>query len=220
MRSPDFEDVLTIWDSYHANHAQKVCAPLLALCATMMTTGRDSGEEEEEDGWEEETTRDRLALDSLARAIMTRRMRHVYSHLGSGIRARVNAALMVLAATARRGRKSAAELFRTFDFTLAALPKIAAPPREFHGKEGGASTKRRREPRDVLAGSTRRAFCEFVLSFFAVKDDALLRPVLAQRVLFGNVARFAAGDDYEMQRRILRVVVDDVISDGSAVPAR
>ena len=220
MRSPDFEDVLTIWDSYHANHAQKVCAPLLALCATMMTTGRDSGEEEEEDGWEEETTRDRLALDSLARAIMTRRMRHVYSHLGSGIRARVNAALMVLAATARRGRKSAAELFRTFDFTLAALPKIAAPPREFHGKEGGASTKRRREPRDVLAGSTRRAFCEFVLSFFAVKDNALLRPVLAQRVLFGNVARFAAGDDYEMQRRILRVVVDDVISDGSAVPAR
>ena len=220
MRSPDFEDVLTIWDSYHANHAQKVCAPLLALCATMMTTGRDSGEEEEEEGWEEETTRDRLALDSLARAIMTRRMRHVYSHLGSGIRARVNAALMVLAATARRGRKSAAELFRTFDFTLAALPKIAAPPREFHGKEGGASTKRRREPRDVLAGSTRRAFCEFVLSFFAVKDDALLRPVLAQRVLFGNVARFAAGDDYEMQRRILRVIVDDVISDGSAVPAR
>ena len=102
MRSPDFEDVLTIWDSYHANHAQKVCAPLLALCATMMTTGRDSGEEDEEEGWEEETTRDRLALDSLARAIMTRRMRHVYSHLGSGIRARVNAALMVLAATARR----------------------------------------------------------------------------------------------------------------------
>ena len=88
MRSPDFEDVLTIWDSYHANHTQKVCAPLLALCATMMTTGRDSGEEEEEEGWEEETTRDRLALDSLARAIMTRRMRHVYSHLGSGIRAR------------------------------------------------------------------------------------------------------------------------------------
>lgn len=223
MRSPDFEDVLTIWDSYHANHAQKVCAPLLALCATMMTTGRDAGDAEDEgDGGyaEEETTRDRLALDSLARAIMTRRMRHVYSHLGSGIRARVNAALMVLAAIARRGRKSAAELFRTFDFTLAALPKIAAPPREFHGKDGGAATKRRREPRDVLAGSTRRAFCEFVLSFFAVKDDALLRPVLAQRVLFGNVARFAAGDDYEMQRRILRVVVDDVIADGSAVPAR
>jgi len=223
MRSPDFEDVLTIWDSYHANHAQKVCAPLLALCATMMTTGRDAGDAEDEgDGGyaEEETTRDRLALDSLARAIMTRRMRHVYSHLGSGIRARVNAALMVLAAIARRGRKSAAELFRTFDFTLAALPKIAAPPREFHGKDGGAPTKRRREPRDVLAGSTRRAFCEFVLSFFAVKDDALLRPVLAQRVLFGNVARFAAGDDYEMQRRILRVVVDDVIADGSTVPAR
>ena len=49
MRSPDFEDVLTIWDSYHANHAQKVCALLRG--ATMMTTGRDSGEEgEEEDG--------------------------------------------------------------------------------------------------------------------------------------------------------------------------
>ena len=73
-RSPDFADVLTIWDSYHANHAQKVCAPLLAMCGTMMTRGRD-------DAGEGTSTRERLALDALARAIMTRRMRHVYGHL-------------------------------------------------------------------------------------------------------------------------------------------
>ena len=89
-----------------------------------------------------------MALDSLARAIMTRRMRHVYSHLGSGFAARERGVDGFSGDGAAR-RKSAAELFRTFDFTLAALPKIAAPPREFHGKEGGRSTKRRREPRDA-----------------------------------------------------------------------
>ena len=203
--------MLTIWDSYHANHAQKVCAPLLAMCGTMMTRGRD-------DAGEGTSTRARLALDSLARAIMTRRMRHVYGHLGSGVRVRVNAALILLAAIVGRGKRSAAELFRTFDFSLAALPKIASPPREV--RDGGGSTKRKKEPSDVLAGSTRRAFCEFVLAFFSTKDRALLRPVLAQRVLFGNVARFAAGDEAEMQRRVLEVMKEDVMASDSGIPAR
>ena len=213
-RSPDFADVLMIWDGFHANHAQKVCAPLLATCACMLRVARDV----EADGTAA-TTRERLALDSLARAIMTRRMRHIYSHLGSGIRVRVNAALMVLAAIAGRGKRSAAELFRTFDFSLAALPKIASPPREGASKDGVA-LKRRKEPKDVLAGSTRRAFCEFVLAFFSVKDRSLLRPLLAQRVLFGNVARFSAGDEVEMQYKILRVLSDDVLSKESGVPSR
>ena len=210
-RSPDFADVLTIWDSYHANHAQKVCAPLLAMCGTMMTRGRD-------DAGEGTSTRERLALDSLARAIMTRRMRHVYGHLGSGVRVRVNAALILLAAIVGRGKRNAAELFRTFDFSLAALPKIASPPREV--RDGGVSSKRKKEPSDVLAGSTRRAFCEFVLAFFSTKDRALLRPVLAQRVLFGNVARFAAGDEAEMQFRMLEVMKEDVMASDSGIPAR
>ena len=176
-----------------------------------MTRGRD-------DAGEGTSTRARLALDSLARAIMTRRMRHVYGHLGSGVRVRVNAALILLAAIVGRGKRSAAELFRTFDFSLAALPKIASPPREV--RDGGGSTKRKKEPSDVLAGSTRRAFCEFVLAFFSTKDRALLRPVLAQRVLFGNVARFAAGDEAEMQRRVLEVMKEDVMASDSGIPAR
>jgi len=210
-RSPDFADVLGIWDSYHANHAQKVCVPLLALCATMMkrATERDDGE----DAGTSASTRERLALDSLARAIVTKRMRQIYSHLGSGVRVRVNAGLMVLAAIAGRGKKSAAELFRAFDFSLASLPKIATPPRD-----GGSG--RKKEAKDVLAGSTRRAFCEFVLAFFTVKDRTLLRPVLAQRVLFGNVARFSSGDESEMQMRILRTIQDDVMGDDGDVPAR
>ena len=176
-----------------------------------MTRGRD-------DAGEGTSTRARLALDSLARAIMTRRMRHVYGHLGSGVRVRVNAALILLAAIVGRGKRSAAELFRTFDFSLAALPKIASPPRDV--RDGGGSTKRKKEPSDVLAGSTRRAFCEFVLAFFSTKDRALLRPVLAQRVLFGNVARFAAGDEAEMQRRVLEVMKEDVMASDSGIPAR
>ena len=217
--SPDFADVLNIWDSYHANHAQKVCAPLLALCGTMMTraretaatSGRTSG-----DGW---TERERLALDSLARAIMSRRMRQIYSHLASGVRVRVNAGLMTLAGIAGRGKRCASELFRTFDFSLAVLPKIASPPRD-SGAKDGTSQRRHRDGKDVLAGSTRRAFCEFVLAFFAVNDAALLRPVLAQRVLFGNVARFSASDDPSMQIRMLHVIKEDIISAKSGVPAR
>ena len=147
-RSPDFADVLGIWDSYHANHAQKVCAPLLALCATMMTRARERDEAEDAGGSSASTTRERLALDSLARAIVTKRMRQIYSHLGSGVRVRVNAGLMVLAAIAGRGKKSAAELFRTFDFSLASLPKIATPPRD------GGGSGRKKEAKDMLAGST------------------------------------------------------------------
>jgi len=219
--SPDFADVLGIWDSYHANHAQKVCAPLLALCGTMMTRARETaatrGSGAGGDAW---TERERLALDALARAIMSRRMRQVYSHLASGVRVRVCAGLMVLAGIAGRGKRCAAELFRTFDFTLAVLPKLAMPPRDSATKDSAKGQHKRKDGKDVLAGSTRRAFCEFVLAFFAVKDASLLRPVLAQRVLFGNVARFAAGDDPAMQMRVMQVIREDIMDVGSGVPAR
>ena len=217
--SPDFADVLNIWDSYHANHAQRVCAPLLALCGTMMTRARETAATSGRASGDRWTERERLALDSLARAIMSRRMRQIYSHLASGVRVRVNAGLMTLAGIAGRGKRCASELFRTFDFSLAVLPKIASPPRD-SGAKDGTSQRRHRDGKDVLAGSTRRAFCEFVLAFFAVNDAALLRPVLAQRVLFGNVARFSAGDDPSMQIRMLQVIKEDIISAKSGVPAR
>ena len=217
--SPDFADVLNIWDSYHANHAQRVCAPLLALCGTMMTRARETAATSGRASGDRWTERERLAVDSLARAIMSRRMRQIYSHLASGVRVRVNAGLMTLAGIAGRGKRCASELFRTFDFSLAVLPKIASPPRD-SGAKDGTSQRRHRDGKDVLAGSTRRAFCEFVLAFFAVNDAALLRPVLAQRVLFGNVARFSASDDPSMQIRMLQVIKEDIISAKSGVPAR
>jgi hypothetical protein len=77
--SPGFSDVLALWDSHHLNNAQKVCVPLLVLLADMLrhTPGTDAAAAQ---GFVH------LQLDGLARAIMSRRMRAVYSHLTSAIR--------------------------------------------------------------------------------------------------------------------------------------
>ena len=50
-----------------------------------------------------------LQLDGLARSIMQRRMRAVYTHLTSGIRTRHNCALALMAAIAARSRQLAWE---------------------------------------------------------------------------------------------------------------
>lgn len=87
--------------------------------------------------------------------ILQKRLKNVYSHLSSGVRARVNAALALLAAVAARSRASCAETLNTLDFTLAALPKIASSPKHAQVRRcGGQSGEQglvhvKRDPRLV-----------------------------------------------------------------------
>jgi hypothetical protein len=70
-----------------------------------------------------------LQLDGLARSILQRRLKALYSHLGSGVRARANGALALLAAVVGRSRALCAEVLAAFDFGLDSLPKLAAGPK-------------------------------------------------------------------------------------------
>ena len=69
------------------------------------------------------------AADSLASAILSRRMKAVHSLLGSEKKAQVNAVLNLLTAIVERGPRLAGELLRSFDFDLPAFAKAARPPR-------------------------------------------------------------------------------------------
>ena len=75
------------------------------------------------------TSASRLALDGLARNIISRRMRQMYSHIASGVRIRIIAAFDVLTAIVQRDYDGslAGETFRQFDWTLQVLQKVATP---------------------------------------------------------------------------------------------
>jgi nucleolar pre-ribosomal-associated protein 1 len=214
--SPGFADVLALWDAHHLNHAQKVCTPLLCLLADMLShTPVDAAAAQ---GFVH------LQLDGLAHSVMQRRMRAVYSHLTSGIRVRHNCALALVASIASRSRQLAWEVFRNFDFTLAALPKLANPPRNGAGYQGGAGARAgvasTWADADPLALPTRHVFVRFVLALLESGDQSLLRPVLAQKVLLGNVLHFMAADPAPLASRVLRVLRDAVLAPGGGVPAR
>ena len=158
--SPGFADVLALWDAHHLNNAQKVCVPLLCLLADMLRClPADAAAAQ---GFVH------LQLDGLARTVLQRRMRAVYSHLTSGIRVRHNCALALLSSVAARSRPLAWEVFRNFDFTLATLPKLANPPRQ---GSNHARANANRDPAavwaeaDALALPTRHLFVRFALSF-------------------------------------------------------
>jgi hypothetical protein len=71
----------------------------------------------------------------------THRLKALYFHLSSGNRARSNAALALLAALAARGGSVLSELLAAFDFSHAALPKLARPPKHDQQQQqpGGAA---------------------------------------------------------------------------------
>jgi len=166
-----------------------------------------------------------LQLDGLARNILQRRMRSVYSHLTSGIRVRQNCALSLCASIAARNKQLTWELYRNFDFTLPILTKLSRPPRTGAGHRRIAGGRRRRAQihwagLDPLILSTREVYIEFVLAFFAARDNTLVCPVLARKVLLGNVLRFLACDSPYVITRVLRFMRNTVLSSDSNVPSR
>ena len=156
QHAQSFQSLLEIWDAHHLNNAQKVGVPLLLLIATLLRVKEEECdddnnaiEEEEEEATKNNdkdrrksatgastrttattsTSVSRLALDGLARNIISRRMRQMYSHIASGVRIRIIAAFDVLTAIVQRDYDGslAGETFRQFDWTLQVLQKVATP---------------------------------------------------------------------------------------------
>ena len=137
QQAQSFQSLLEIWDAHHLNNAQKVGVPLLLFIATLLRVREEEEFEEEEFDEDEKTTRDddskkrrkstagaststsvsRLALDGLARNIIARRMRQMYSHIASGVRVRIVAAFDLFTAIIQRDDDGslAGETFRQFD---------------------------------------------------------------------------------------------------------
>ena len=152
--SPGFADVLALWDAHHLNNAQKVCVPLLCLLADMLRClPADAAAAQ---GFVH------LQLDGLARTVLQRRMRAVYSHLTSGIRVRHNCALAPLV----RGRAESPARGRCFA-TLTSRsrpPKLANPPRQGsnHARANAGPAAAWAEA-DAPALPTRHLFVRFAL---------------------------------------------------------
>jgi nucleolar pre-ribosomal-associated protein 1 len=167
-----------------------------------------------------------LQLDGLARAILSRRMRAVYSHLTSGVRVRRNCALALLGAVAARSRTLAWETLRAVDFSLPAFATLANPPRTRKAKAPSNATHTKQSSpawcgADPLKLPARDVFVRFALAFFAHRGDpALIRSALGVKALFGNVLRKLAADPPALAREALAVLRDVVMSPSGGVPAR
>ena len=209
--SPGFEDILALWDAYHNTNTQRVCVPLMLLVADLLRHTP------------EDRTAERgfihLQLDGLARSILQRRMRAVYSHLNSSIRIRQKCAMTLCISITARSRQLAWDVFRNLDFTLAAFAKLSKPPR-YQINCTWDSTTETRSSHDASALPTRHIFVEFVMVLLSSGDVSLLRCVLTQKVLLGNVLRHLASDPVPLASRVLRVMCDNVIVDGSGVSVR
>jgi hypothetical protein len=72
-----------------------------------------------------------IQLDGLAKSILYRRLKNLYSHLSSGVRARANGALALLAAIATRNRLLCADTLQVSN----SRPLLTAPY-YLEGQEG------------------------------------------------------------------------------------
>ncbi|KAK9836971.1 hypothetical protein WJX81_003433 [Elliptochloris bilobata] len=129
------------------------------------------------------------ALDRLTAAVPGRRMRLLYSCLGSGTRSKANAALVFMTAVAARGFAAARALCGTLDFDLPALGKVSRPPRE---KPGSAEAGEQRWHRgwgelDPLKRPSPALFVDFALALLRSADDAQLCQLLTVRPLWAGL---------------------------------
>ena len=212
--SPGFFDVFAIWDSHHLNNAEKVCVPLLCLLADMVLFSPENITDAE--------SFIHLQLDGLARNIIQHRMRAIYTHLSSGIRVRQNCALALCTSIVARNRSLAFELYRNFDFSMPSLNKLAVP-RSVARSQQYVSSNRLQKPwawMDPSMLPTRHMFVHFVLTFLEGRDKTLLRPLLAQKALLGNVMRHVASDPRHLICRTLRLFWKTVVCTEGRVPFR
>ena len=104
------------------------------------------------------------------------------------------------------------------------LPKLANPPRpgagyQHQGKSATGIVFTWADP-DPMVLPTRHVFVGFILALLETGDKSLVRPVLAQKALLGNVLRHLGADPAELATRTLRVLKNGVLAPGSGVPSR
>lgn len=167
-----------------------------------------------------------LAGAALARGILSRRMKALYFNLSSEARGKATAALTLLEALASQGAEVAGELTRLFNFSLAALPSLARPPRQRKGDldddqedHGGGQTAgkhkfwRQWRSGHELKRPTRAAYVAFALSLLSHADALTRSTLLSTRPFMAGLLNHVAGDPPEVQ---LQVRVRDWVA--QAVP--
>ncbi len=140
--SPDFKELWGIWDVQITLQQQPIIVELLGAMMDLVRTRRSTQEASAQhttEHLEDSTstgptelasdTEVHQCLDELAYKLLKQKMKAVYFHLTSDSRARINAALFLLAAVCSRGQALTRQLLASFDTQLSSLPKIARPPR-------------------------------------------------------------------------------------------
>lgn len=154
------------------------------------------------------------AATTLANAILSRRIKSIYSHLASQQRNRASAALILLAELVSLGPAMGRELTRVFDFGLPALPQLARPLRARKGESTlEASTRQQQEwaSEDPVRRPTRAAFIGLALSLLRCADAQLLPEVLRLRPLLGGMMQSLSNDPPMIQLEVLKVLQKRVL---------
>ncbi|KAK3274565.1 hypothetical protein CYMTET_17255, partial [Cymbomonas tetramitiformis] len=206
--SPDCADLTALWERFHStSDSQRKAAPLLALLASLLRCF--AGDKIEHRAF-------KLQLDGLASSMITRRLNALYSHLSSGTRSRINAALALISASSSRSAKLAAEVFSNFDFTLSVLPKLATPPKATEGEDARDVVDRT----DLLQLPSRHLFVDLVLSLLQPGERIGNRSTFSNKVLCAGVLHALSQDPPGLQLRVLQRLQRCLLSPDSGIAPR
>ena len=146
---------------------------------------------------------------ALANAILSRRVKNLYSHLGSQQRSRASATLLMLSHLVSLGPAMGREFIRVFDFGIPALPQLARPLRARKGETTGEAAVRQQQAwefADPVRRPTRAAFITLVLCLLRSADAQLLPEILRVRPLISGMLQNLSSDPPEVQLEVLKVL--------------
>jgi len=218
-----------IWDAQISHKDHGVTVTLLLCIADILTTSSSH-----------QSPCIKTAADYLATTTLSRRLKPLYFLLSSESKGRINAALTLLAALVSFSPSTAADIIRTFDFTLSALPSIARPvskknnykrkaaavaapppPTSQHNETDNnnstgknALSNQWKDP-DPLKRPTRANFIKFALALLKASSPQplLLSTLITQhRQITGGLLHHLASDPPEVQYRVLNRLQKTVLS--------
>eukprot|EP00887_Chlorella_sp_A99_P003671 scaffold7.g3671.t1 len=216
------------------------CLELAGEAAALAAAGGEGAAPGEADGEGErlpsaEAAQLAAAGGTLAASILHRRLKAIYFLLSSEARGKATAAQLLLAAlagapaatggasgsgagdargapaAAAGGASACAELVRTFDWGLSALPALAKLPRPQKGETAAVAQARAWaawRSADALKRPTRAAFVRLALALLraAAREPLVLAQLLGVRPLLGGLLHHLAADPPENQLEVLEVL--------------
>ena len=160
------------------------------------------------------------ASHALARTLLTAHMKPVYFHLSSDEHSKANHSLAFLTSAVALSSEHTLAFISSFDFSLAAWPKLAVPPAAQRKPQGDHSASKRWTSSKLSKRPTRACFVELATACLLAADDkAAVAAVCAAPSLLGLVLAHISKDPPEVAARVCTALLQRVLAPGVLRPS-